>query len=106
MVFQDGASDNVYFTGNFDVRIQQLGNGSLVPPADNNNPGPWEYQFYTWNQCYRKIRNCCRLLDNIDNAYFTNESERDRMKAEAKVWRAWYHIRLLNWYGRNDGIRM
>ena len=65
---------------------------------------PWEYQFYTWNQCYRKIRNCCRLLDNIDNAYFTNESERDRMKAEAKVWRAWYHIRLLNWYGRNDGI--
>lgn len=25
-------------------------------------------------------------------------------KAEAKVWRAWYHIRLLNWYGRNDGI--
>lgn len=32
MVFQDGASDNVYFTGNFDVRIQQLGNGSLVPP--------------------------------------------------------------------------
>ena len=104
MVFQDGASDNVYFTGNFDVRIQQLGNGSLVPPADNNNPGPWEYQFYTWNQCYRKIRNCCRLLDNIDNAYFTNESERDRMKAEAKVWRAWYHIRLLNWYGRNDGI--
>ena len=26
------------------------------------------------------------------------------MKAEAKVWRAWYHIRLLNWYGRNDGI--
>ena len=104
MVFQDGASDNVYFTGNFDVRIQQLGNGSLVPPADNNNPGPWEYQFYTWNQCYRKIRNCCRLIDNIDNAYFTNEPERVRIKAEAKVWRAWYHIRLLNWYGRNDGI--
>ena len=104
MIFQDGATDNVYFTGNFDVRIQQLGNGSLVPPDDNNNPGPWEYQFYTWNQCYRKIRNCCRLLDHIDKAYFTNESERDRMKAEAKVWRAWYHIRLLNWYGRNDGI--
>lgn len=27
MIFQDGATDNVYFTGNFDVRIQQLGNG-------------------------------------------------------------------------------
>lgn len=26
-------------------------------------------------------RNCCRLLDHIDKAYFTNESERDRMKA-------------------------
>lgn len=104
MVFQDGASDNAYFTGNFDVRIQQLGNGSLIPPAPNNNPGSWEYQFYTWSQCYRKIRNCCRLLDHIDKAYFTQESERARIKAEAKVWRAWYHIRLLNWYGRNEGI--
>ena len=26
------------------------------------------------------------------------------MKAEVRVWRAWYHIRLLCWYGRNDGI--
>lgn len=104
MAFQDGASDNAYFTGNFDVRIQQLGNGSLLPPSNNNNPGSWEYQFYTWNDCYRKIRNCCRLLDHIDKAYFTQESERARMKAEAKVWRAWYHIRLLKWYGRNDGI--
>ena len=74
MIFQDGATDNVYFTGNFDVRIQQLGNGSLVPPDDNNNPGPWEYQFYTWNQCYRKIRNCCRFLDHIDKAYFKHSS--------------------------------
>mgnify|MGYP000638742730 CR=1 FL=1 len=42
--------------------------------------------------------------DSSDDAYFADERERTRMKAEAKVWRAWYHIRLLNWYGRNDGI--
>ena len=42
------------------------------------------------------IRRCCRFLEHVDNAYFADESERARMKAEARVWRAWYHIRLLN----------
>lgn len=104
MVFQDGATDNAYFSGNFDVRIQQLGNGSLLPPADGNAPGSWEYQFNTWNHCYIRIRRCNRFLENVDKAFFTVEEERARMKAEARVWRAWYHIRLLKWYGRNDGI--
>lgn len=104
MVFQDGATDNAYFSGNFDVRIQQLGNGSLLPPADGNAPGSWEYQFNTWNHCYIRIRRCNRFLENVDKAFFTVEEERARMKAEARIWRAWYHIRLLKWYGRNDGI--
>ena len=40
----------------------------------------------------------------MDAAYFSDESERTRMKVEARTWRAWYHLNLLRWYGRNDGI--
>ena len=32
----------MYFFSNFDQRIVQLGNGSLVPPTNNNNPTGWE----------------------------------------------------------------
>ena len=26
------------------------------------------------------------------------------MKVEARTWRVWYHLNLLRWYGRHDGI--
>lgn len=104
LVFLEGATDNMYFYSNFDQRIVNLGNGSLVPPTDNNKPSGWEYYFSAWEYYYLRIRRCNRFLEHVDNAYFADERERTRMKAEARVWRAWYHIRLLNWYGRNDGI--
>lgn len=104
LVFLEGATDNMYFYSNFDQRIVNLGNGSLVPPSDNNKPTGWEYYFDAWKNYYIRIRRCNRFLEHVDDAYFADERERTRMKAEAKVWHAWYHIRLLNWYGRNDGI--
>lgn len=104
MVFLDGATDNMYFFSNFDQRIVQMGNGSLVPPTKNNNPSGYEYLMNQWSDIYTYIRRCCRFLEHVDKAYFADESERARMKAEVRVWRAWYHIRLLNYYGRNDGI--
>ena len=104
MIFLEGATDNMYFFSNFDQRIVQLGNGSLVPPTNNNNPTGWEGLMDQWSNAYIYIRRCCRFLEHVDNAYFADESERARMKAEARVWRAWYHIRLLNYYGRHDGI--
>jgi len=104
LVFIEGATDNMYFQSNFEQRIVSLGNGSLVPPTDNNAPSSWEALFKAWESYYTYIRRCNRFLKFVDNAYFADESERTRMKAEIRVWRAWYHIRLLNWYGRNDGI--
>ena len=104
LVFLEGATDNMYFQSNFEQRIVSLGNGSLVPPTDNNAPSSWESTFNSWKNYYLRIRRCNRFLKFVDNAYFADEKERSRMKAEIRVWRAWYHIRLLCWYGRNDGI--
>lgn len=104
LVFLEGATDNMYFQSNFEQRIVSLGNGSLVPPTDNNAPSSWEELFKTWKTYYNRIRRCNRFLKFVDNAYFSDEKERSRMKAEIKVWRAWYHMHLLVWYGRNDGI--
>lgn len=104
LMFLEGATDNMYFFSNFDQRIVQLGNGSLVAPTNNNKPTNWEVVLDSWPNDYKYIRRCCRFLEHVDEAYFSDESERTRMKAEARVWRAWYHIRLLNHYGRHDGI--
>lgn len=104
MGFFDGATDNMYFFSNFEQRIVMLGNGSLVPLTETNDPSGWEDFFKSWKNYYERIRRCNRFLEHVDQAYFTEESERTRMKVEARVWRAWYHIRLLLWYGRNDGI--
>lgn len=103
-ISMEGMSDNMYFLSNYEQRIVMMGNGSLVPPTNNNAPSSWESTFWTWSYYYQKIRRCCRFLEHVDDAYFSDESERTRMKAEARVWRVWYHLNLLRWYGRNDGI--
>ena len=100
----EGMTDNMYFQSNWEQRITMMGNGSLVPPTSANNPTQWEDTFSSWSYYYQKIRRCCRFLEHVDDAYFSDESERTRMKVEAKVWRAWYHMLLLKWYGRHDGI--
>lgn len=104
IICMEGATDNMYFLSNFEQRIQMLGNGSLVAPTANNAPSSWESTFWSWKYYYEKIRKCSRFLEHVDAAYFSDESERTRMKAEARTWRAWYHLLLLKWYGRQDGI--
>lgn len=104
LTFLEGATDNLYFQGAFDIRITNLGNGSLVPPTPNNAPSPWENVFDAWQNYYVHIRRCNKFLQYVDNAYFADEKERIRMKAEIRIWRAWYYVRMLKWYGRHDGI--
>lgn len=104
LMSMEGMTDNMYSTANYEQRIVMMGNGSMVPPTHNNAPTSWESTFNTWQNYYLLIRKCSRFLEHVDAAYFSNESERTRMKAEAKVWRAWYHMNLLRWYGRHDGI--
>ena len=78
----EGATDNMYFFSNYEQRIVMLGNGSLVPPTDTNAPSNWEHTFNAWKNYYTKIRRCCRFLEHVDAAYFSDESERTRMKNE------------------------
>lgn len=104
VICMEGMTDNMYFQSNFEQRIVMMGNGSMVAPTSNNAPTSWESLFSTWNYYYGKIRKCCRFLEHVDAAYFSDEDERIRMKVEARVWRAWFHLNLLRWYGRHDGI--
>jgi len=96
-IHMEGMTDNMYFLSNFRQEVISLGNGAVTPTTGGYISMFWEH-FYKYN------RKCNRLLQYIDNAFFTDETERTRMKAEARVWRAWYHMRLLLWYGRHDGI--
>ncbi|MCI7358689.1 MAG: hypothetical protein MSK40_13455 [Parabacteroides sp.] len=83
----EGMTDNMYFQSNFEQRIVMMGNGSMVAPTSNNAPSPWEDIFNTWQNYYTLIRRCCRFLEHVDAAYFSDEDERIRMKVEARVWR-------------------
>ncbi|MFR8356425.1 MAG: RagB/SusD family nutrient uptake outer membrane protein [Parabacteroides sp.] len=56
---------------------------------------PGSQTFNSWKNYYLRIRRCNRFLKFVDNAYFADEKERSRMKAEVRVWRAWHqHVRL------------
>lgn len=97
LVHMEGMTDNEYFYSNFRSEVVNLGNGSVTATTGG-------YISEIWKQYYIYIRRCNRFLEHVGNAYFTKESERQRMIADVRVWRAWYHIQLLLWYGRNDGI--
>ena len=93
----EGNTDNEYFLSNFQQQVINMGNGSLTPTSGGYISSIWEYY-------YIYIRRCNRFLEHVNDAYFTIEKERQRMIADVKVWRAWYHMQLLLWYGRNDSI--
>ena len=97
IVHLEGATDNMYWNGNFRGEIVNIGNGSVTPTTGG-------YIDMIWRQYYIYIRRCNRLLENIHRAYFPNEADRKRIIAETRVWRAWYHIQLLKYYGLTDGI--
>lgn len=96
-VHMEGMTDNVYWSGNFKGEIVNIGNGSLTTTTSG-------FMTDVWTDYYLRIRRCNRFLAHLDEAYFVDESERERMRAEALTWRAWYHMQLLLYYGRHDGI--
>ena len=96
-IHMEGMTDNQYFRSNFQTEVVNLANGSATPTSGG-------YISKLWDRYYEYIRRCNRFLEHVDNAYFTLEYERDRMKADVRVWRAWYHMQLFLLYGRHDGI--
>ena len=97
LVHMEGMTDNIYWSGNFKGEIANMGNGSLTTTTGG-------YMNDVWSDYYTRIRRCCRVLEHIDEAYFVDEAERERMRADARTWRAWYHMQLLLYYGLHDGI--
>lgn len=97
LMHMEGMTDNMYHVANFKAEIVSVGNGSISATTGG-------YINDIWKQWYVNIRRCNRFLENISKPYFTDEVERKRMIAEARVWRAWYHMQLLMYYGLHDGI--
>lgn len=96
-IHMEGMTDNQYFRSNFETAVVNLANGSATPTSGG-------YISKLWDRYYEYIRRCNRFLEHVGDAYFTLGYERDRMIADVRVWRAWYHMQLLLLYGRNDGI--
>lgn len=57
------------------------------------------YNYYLWFYYYKIIGNANAIIDAIDNATGT-ESERNFIKAQALVYRAYSYYRLSTFYGR------
>ncbi|HWK57793.1 MAG TPA: RagB/SusD family nutrient uptake outer membrane protein [Parapedobacter sp.] len=70
--------------------------GSLSPTYDPTQTGNNGNIFRVY---WSGIRKCNVFLENIDHAQVINEGSRARMKAEARVLRAWYYVQLCKKYG-------
>ncbi|MFT4154881.1 RagB/SusD family nutrient uptake outer membrane protein [Parafilimonas sp.] len=69
---------------------------SNFPAVDrSSDAGNGDY----WNRYWNAIHNCSYFLQRIDAASVDDETNRQRMKAEAYVLRAYYYHELLKWYG-------
>lgn len=93
----EGTTDNMYHPGFWLRSIGTLGNGTITPNE------PQTLKFF-WENRYLLIRRCCRLIENIDKAYFTLEDERNYILGETYVYRAMYHMELLFHFGFRQGI--
>lgn len=87
----EGASDNAWAQKSFDAWYQ-IGQGAVDPLNGAING--------IWNTSYTGIRRANELLANIDRIQVINPAAlRDRLKGEAKFWRAYHYINLVNLYG-------
>ena len=87
----EAATDNAWAQKSFDAWYS-IGQGS----ADALN-GAFND---VWIQAYTGIRRANEVLANIDRIETINPATlRDRLKAEAKFWRAYHYLHLANLYG-------
>ena len=59
----------------------------------------WNTNNY-WGRYWTQIRLCSQFLEHIDNAAVRSEVERDRLRAEAHVLRAYFYSELVKWFGK------
>lgn len=87
----EALSDNAY-NGRGDL----LGAASIA--AGTYDPSLERFKIQ-WNDCYRGIKSCNVLLENIDRIPNMDPALNSRLKAEARFLRAFQHFRLMTWFG-------
>lgn len=95
-IHYEGLTDNTYHGADFLGWIVRAANGTLTSEDGNIK------EF--WTEHYKTIRNCCRLLENMDKAFFVEETEREKIRAEAIILRAYYHWEIFKYWGLEEGI--
>lgn len=85
-----GATDETIFRGDFGD-WQAYGSSS-------NTAQSWSTQ-EMYQKEYYYIRNACRFLEHYEKAYAAQPAKKERMAAEARALRAWYHLDLFMLYG-------
>lgn len=95
--YNEGLSDNAYNGRNDVWNVQSISSGAF-----DNSLGRFQGEFKTR---YVGIKACNTLLDNIDRVPIPADKKEEtiktltRMKAEARIIRAWLHFQLANWWG-------
>lgn len=96
VVHAEGLTDNSYHGADYEGWIVRGANGTIT--AEDGKVKEF------WQEYYKVIRNCCRLLENIDKAFFVEEAEREKIRGEAIILRAYFHWELFKYYGLSEGI--
>lgn len=96
VVHAEGLTDNSYHGADYEGWIVRAANGTIT--AEDGKVKEF------WQEYYKVIRNCCRLLENIDKAFFVEEAEREKIRGEAIILRAYFHWELFKYYGLSEGI--
>ena len=100
IIHYEGFTDNTYHGADFGGFITTIGNSTITSDSPNSFGGITE----VWNAYYKNIRNCCRMLENMDKAYFIDPNEKERMRGECIILRAYYHWELFKYFGYKEGI--
>lgn len=96
MVHAEGLTDNSYHGADYEGWIVSVANGTVTAEEGKMKD--------LWSERYKIIRKCCRLLENMDRAYFVDEPEREKIRGEAIILRVYYHWELMRWFGLEEGI--
>ncbi|HEY9260887.1 RagB/SusD family nutrient uptake outer membrane protein [Chitinophaga sp.] len=66
--------------------------------SNSNTAQSWSTQ-EMYQKEYYYIRNTCRFLEHYQTAYSSQPEKKERMAAEVRALRAWYHLDLFMLYG-------
>lgn len=88
---QEAMSDNAYMG-----RGDNFGAASLAAGTYDPSLGRLKSE---WGDHYAGIKTCNIFLENVDKVTSMDAALKARMKAEARVLRAWHYYLLENWWG-------